>query len=29
MLGRYVRPGATVILESTTWPGTTDELLGP
>jgi UDP-N-acetyl-D-glucosamine dehydrogenase len=28
-LGRYVRPGATVILESTTWPGTTDELLGP
>jgi UDP-N-acetyl-D-glucosamine dehydrogenase len=29
MLGRYVRPGATIILESTTWPGTTEELLGP
>ena len=25
----YVRPGATVILESTTYPGTTDELLIP
>jgi UDP-N-acetyl-D-glucosamine dehydrogenase len=29
MLGRYVRPGATVILESTTWPGTTEEKVGP
>jgi UDP-N-acetyl-D-glucosamine dehydrogenase len=29
MLGRYVRPGATIILESTTWPGTTEELMGP
>jgi UDP-N-acetyl-D-glucosamine dehydrogenase len=28
-LGRFVRPGATVILESTTYPGTTEELLGP
>jgi len=26
-LGRYVRPGATVVLESTTYPGTTDELV--
>src|SRR5205807_8769797 len=28
-LARYVRPGSTVILESTTYPGTTDELVGP
>jgi UDP-N-acetyl-D-glucosamine dehydrogenase len=28
-LARYVRPGATVILESTTYPGTTEELFGP
>jgi nucleotide sugar dehydrogenase len=28
-LGRYVRPGCTVILESTTYPGTTEELLRP
>jgi len=27
-LGRYLRPGATVILESTTYPGTTEELVG-
>src|SRR5206468_2022164 len=26
-LSRYVRPGATVILESTTYPGTTEELV--
>ena len=26
---RYVRPGCTVILESTTYPGTTEELLRP
>ena len=29
VLARYLRPGATVILESTTYPGTTEELLGP
>jgi len=29
MLGPYVRPGCCVVLESTTYPGTTDELLGP
>ncbi|HTR70956.1 MAG TPA: nucleotide sugar dehydrogenase [Mycobacteriales bacterium] len=29
MLARYVRPGSTIILESTTWPGTTEELLAP
>jgi UDP-N-acetyl-D-glucosamine dehydrogenase len=29
MLARYVRPGCTVILESTTYPGTTEELVGP
>jgi UDP-N-acetyl-D-glucosamine dehydrogenase len=29
LLGRYVRPGATVILESTTFPGTTEEVVGP
>ncbi|MFI6562222.1 nucleotide sugar dehydrogenase [Streptomyces sp. NPDC050534] len=28
-LGRYLRPGATVILESTTYPGTTQEMFGP
>ena len=28
-LGRFLRPGATVILESTTYPGTTEELFGP
>src|SRR5664280_3029128 len=28
-LARYLRPGATVILESTTYPGTTQELVGP
>src|SRR5262245_14216773 len=28
-IGRYLRPGATVILESTTYPGTTEDLLGP
>jgi len=28
-LGRLLRPGATVILESTTYPGTTEELFGP
>ena len=29
VLGRFLRPGATVVLESTTYPGTTEELLGP
>ncbi len=29
MLGRYVRPGSTVVLESTTYPGTTTELVRP
>ena len=28
-LGRHLRSGATVILESTTYPGTTEELVGP
>jgi UDP-N-acetyl-D-glucosamine dehydrogenase len=28
-LARYVRPGACVVLESTTYPGTTEELLAP
>ncbi|GIE91403.1 nucleotide sugar dehydrogenase [Actinoplanes regularis] len=28
-LARYLRPGATVALESTTYPGTTAELVGP
>jgi len=28
-LARFLRPGATVVLESTTYPGTTDELLRP
>jgi UDP-N-acetyl-D-glucosamine dehydrogenase len=27
ILGRFVRPGATVVLESTTYPGTTEELV--
>jgi UDP-N-acetyl-D-glucosamine dehydrogenase len=29
MLARYLRPGATVVVESTTYPGTTEELLKP
>jgi nucleotide sugar dehydrogenase len=29
LLGPHVRRGCTVILESTTYPGTTEELLGP
>ena len=28
-LARHLRPGACVILESTTYPGTTEELVGP
>ncbi|MFF3214131.1 nucleotide sugar dehydrogenase [Streptomyces sp. NPDC002886] len=28
-LGEYLRPGAAVVLESTTYPGTTEELLVP
>ena len=28
-LGQHLRAGACVILESTTWPGTTEELVGP
>jgi UDP-N-acetyl-D-glucosamine dehydrogenase len=28
-LARYLRPGATVVVESTTYPGTTEELLKP
>ncbi|MFF4055955.1 nucleotide sugar dehydrogenase [Streptomyces sp. NPDC001668] len=28
-LARYLRPGATVILESTTYPGTTQEMFAP
>jgi UDP-N-acetyl-D-glucosamine dehydrogenase len=28
-LARHLRPGATVVLESTTYPGTTEELVGP
>ena len=28
-LARYLRPGVTVILESTTYPGTTEELVAP
>ena len=28
-LARYLRPGATVIVESTTWPGTTTEKVQP
>jgi UDP-N-acetyl-D-glucosamine dehydrogenase len=29
MLAGHLRAGATVVLESTTWPGTTEELVGP
>jgi len=29
MLARFIQPGATVVLESTTYPGTTEELVGP
>jgi UDP-N-acetyl-D-glucosamine dehydrogenase len=29
ILGSHLRPGACVILESTTYPGTTEELVGP
>jgi len=29
LLGRHLTSGATVILESTTWPGTTEEFLRP
>jgi UDP-N-acetyl-D-glucosamine dehydrogenase len=29
MLGRHLRVGSVVILESTTYPGTTEELVGP
>ncbi len=29
VLGRFARPGCTIVLESTTYPGTTEELLGP
>jgi UDP-N-acetyl-D-glucosamine dehydrogenase len=29
MLARYLRPGACVVLESTTYPGTTEELVAP
>ncbi|MFG3223222.1 nucleotide sugar dehydrogenase [Kitasatospora sp. NPDC048194] len=29
LLARHLRPGATVALESTTYPGTTEELLAP
>ncbi|HEV8297180.1 MAG TPA: nucleotide sugar dehydrogenase [Acidimicrobiales bacterium] len=28
-LARFLRPGATVVLESTTYPGTTQEMVGP
>ncbi len=28
-IARYLRPGATVVLESTTYPGTTEELVAP
>jgi UDP-N-acetyl-D-glucosamine dehydrogenase len=28
-LARFLRPGATVVLESTTYPGSTEELVGP
>jgi UDP-N-acetyl-D-glucosamine dehydrogenase len=28
-LGRYLRRGATVVMESTTYPGTTEEIVGP
>jgi UDP-N-acetyl-D-glucosamine dehydrogenase len=29
MLGGHLRPGALVVLESTTYPGTTEEVVGP
>jgi UDP-N-acetyl-D-glucosamine dehydrogenase len=29
MIARFLRPGATVILESTTYPGTTEDFFGP
>ncbi|MHB1549277.1 MAG: nucleotide sugar dehydrogenase [Acidimicrobiales bacterium] len=29
MLGTYLTPGATVVLESTTYPGTTEEVVAP
>jgi UDP-N-acetyl-D-glucosamine dehydrogenase len=29
MLSKYLRHGATVVLESTTYPGTTEEIVGP
>ena len=29
IIGKCLRPGATVILESTTYPGTTEELVAP
>jgi UDP-N-acetyl-D-glucosamine dehydrogenase len=29
VLAAHLRPGATVVLESTTYPGTTEELLAP
>lgn len=29
LLAPHVRPGATIILESTTYPGTTEEIVGP
>jgi UDP-N-acetyl-D-glucosamine dehydrogenase len=29
LLARYVRPGSLVVLESTTYPGTTEELVAP
>jgi UDP-N-acetyl-D-glucosamine dehydrogenase len=29
LLARFLRPGATVVLESTTYPGTTEEVLAP
>jgi UDP-N-acetyl-D-glucosamine dehydrogenase len=29
MLARFLQPGATVVLESTTYPGTTEEMVGP
>jgi UDP-N-acetyl-D-glucosamine dehydrogenase len=28
-LARYLRPGATIVVESTTYPGTTEELVAP
>lgn len=29
MIGKHVRPGALVVLESTTYPGTSDEVFAP